>query len=419
MPFGMSFTRLKWFFAFVFGSRWEWLPLNRSEVVIFDATNADILLPYLTPYSIRILAIRGESINIWCLIRAVFTSTFWTGALIQAYADSFIEISSPKIVITLIDNNPDFYSISKRFPSVTTIFLQNGTRGEGGDVFGQLIPSEQYHVDWMLVHNNVVGKHYRNYVSGNIVPLGSLKNNSTPISPEKEKKGVLFVSQFHAKPPSNAPLWVEADGTPVHWDQFFRFDKLTIGFLGKWCRDNQKLLLVCGRESNEWDIERDFFASELKDCPWEFIPRSSSNNTYMLIDSAEIVVTIDSTLGYEAIGRGKKTAVVSCRVIDCMNSSRKLEWPFGWPADFPENGLFWTNALSLQELKRVMDYLSQVSDTDWERVRQQYMEALMSFDPGNSILEALLNQIMAEPTTPAPFDYSGDSPSEQVRSNFN
>jgi surface carbohydrate biosynthesis protein len=260
----------------------------------------------------------------------------------------------------------------------------------------------------MLVHNTVVGRHYGNYVSGNIIPLGSLKNNSTPISPDKEKKGVLFISQFHAKPPCNAPLWVEPDGTPVYWDQFFRVDKSTIGFLGKWCHDNQKLLLICGRENKEWHIERDFFASELPDCAWEFVPRSSGSSAYMLIDSAEIVVTIDSTLGYEAIGRGKKTAVLSCRVIDCPNSSRKLAWPFGWPADFPDKGLFWTNDMKAQEFNRVMDYLSEINDTDWESVRQQYTGALMAFDPANSLLVALLKQIIQEPTASDPSKYSGN-----------
>lgn len=392
MQFTWLRSRLSRLYVVFLRPRWRWAGPARSDVVIYDATNADLLQAYLRHYRVEILSIRGESIRVQCLVRALFSLSFWKGTPIQAYTDAFIQASSPKVVITFIDNNSDFYSISRRFPDVQTIFLQNGTRGEVGDIFGYLQPSAEYWVDWMLVHNSAIGRHFRKFVSGNVVALGSLKNNSTPISSNAKNEGILFISQYHPRPAGNAPLWVEPDGTPIYWDEFFVADRIAIGFLGRWCRDNRRILRVCGRESRESSSERDFFASELNGCAWEFIPRSSGSGAYVLIDSAEIVVTVDSTLGYEAIGRGKKTAALSCRVINQPTTSLA----FGWPAGLPDTGPFWTNYLDEKEFKRVMGFLSGVTDAEWEGIRHEYADDLMAYDPGNSGLVTLLKRLIAE-----------------------
>ena len=48
----------------------------------------------------------------------------------------FIEKVNPNIIITFIDNNPEFYKLKKFFQDKKTIFIQNGIRGYDNDVFG-------------------------------------------------------------------------------------------------------------------------------------------------------------------------------------------------------------------------------------------------------------------------------------------
>jgi surface carbohydrate biosynthesis protein len=110
-----------------------------------------------------------------------------------------------------------------------------------------------------------------------------------------------------------------------------------------------------------------------------------------LVDAAEIVVFIDSTLGYEAIGRGKKTASFSCRGASLNSEDRK----FGWSAGLPENGPFWTNDADERQLRRVMDYLNTVNAEEWEQTRQLYASELMEFDAGNTRFIALLDQLLS------------------------
>lgn len=383
-------ARLKRFYAIFLAAKWCWKPLKKCDVVIYDASNADLLTPYFSACRVEVLSLRGESVHVHCLVRAMFDPRFWKGSPIQAYADAFITAASPKIVVTIIDNNTDFYSISSRFPHVTTVFLQNGTRGEVGDIFGQLGPSDQYHVDWMLVHNCAIGRKYKTYVSGNAVAIGSLKNNMVPINPAPSPNGIMFVSQFHPKPADDAPLWIEPDGSPIYWEQFFYAERKVIDFLGKWCVENNKVLRICGRSNDPDGPEQKFFADRLQGCSWEYVPRSHSHSAYDLIDAAEIVVTIDSTLGYEALGRGRKTAGLSCRVLNRPTTS----FEFGWPAGLPHNGLFWTGDADEEEFRRVLDYLLEVNDQEWIRIWQQYTSELMVFDRENTRLVALIAEII-------------------------
>lgn len=198
----------------------KWQAPGKSSILVYDVCGIEVLMPYLKKYSVTVIALRGEFINLPCFFFAMLKIDFWKGKLFNAYVETFIYTVSPRVIITFIDNNPAFFELSKRFPNVKTIFIQNGTRGETGDIFGYLVKSDNYHVDYMLVHGKSIGLHYKNYISGQIIPIGSLKNNTVPKLTNVSVDYILFISQWHPKP-DNEILYIEADGTPIYWDDFF------------------------------------------------------------------------------------------------------------------------------------------------------------------------------------------------------
>jgi surface carbohydrate biosynthesis protein len=390
MKFDRLKSRLKNFYALFLAPPKKWKLPKKSEILIYDACGAEALTSYLTGYTTEVIPLRGESVNIPCLMRAILKLSFWQGKPKQAYGDAFMHAVSPKVVITFIDNNPAFYTISNRFPDIKTIFLQNGTRVEVGDVFGFLDKSESYHVDYMLVHGSAIGKHYQKYVSGQAIACGSLKNNHIKKSVEIVAETILFISQYCDKPESGTPFLIAPDGASVFWDQFYMAEVRVLNFLNKWCAENNKQLLVCARGLKKDGPEKDFYEEHLKDCEWKYIPKSDVYGSYNLVDAAEIVVFIDSTLGYESIGRGKKTACFSCR----GTSLNTIDTKFGWPLGLPENGPFWTNDADDREFRRVMNYLNTVGAEAWEKTRQLYTEELMEYNAGNTRFIALLEQLL-------------------------
>ena len=79
---------------------------------------------------------------------------------------------------------------------------------------------------------------------------------------------------------------------------------------------------------------------------WYYSPRDQSESGYERIAKSEFVVFTDSTLGYEALSRGKKTAAFPLGSRNpewCKKNAYHLIIPFGYPVDFPDTGPFWSN----------------------------------------------------------------------------
>lgn len=368
----------------------QWTLPKKSQILIYDAFGAEIMAPYMSSYSVEVLALRGEAVNVPCLLRAIFYLNFWLGKPHLAYEVSYIRAVNPDVIVTFIDNSTNFYVISRHFPKSITIFLQNGMRGGAGDVFSSLTHSKEYHVDYMFVFNSEFGLSYQRFISGEYVAAGSLKNNHVKKQCADPVGSVLFISQFRNKPLNGQPFTLDAQGEPVLWDQFYSAERLVLRFLGSWCYQNKKMLRVAGCSSN-LKAESDFFETCLNGVEWEFIPKSDIYGPYKLLDNAEIVVFVDSALGFESIGRGNKTAGFSCR--GSIINDKSIN--FAWPASLPDNGPFWSNEPNEEQFFRVMSYLSQIEAVEWERIHQLYCHKIMEFDPGNTRFVKLLGRLLA------------------------
>ena len=107
-------SNLKLFYAIFISSSKFLSPPPRCDVLIYDKCGSEGLMPYLKKYRTEILAVRGEQINLYCMLRASLTTDFWIGRILKAYTDEYIKCVTPNLCITFIDNNPAFYSISNR-----------------------------------------------------------------------------------------------------------------------------------------------------------------------------------------------------------------------------------------------------------------------------------------------------------------
>ena len=392
----MRIKQLKLFYNIFIASKKEWQLPKKAQILIYDSINKEILKPYLKKYTQATLALRGEVINIPCLILAALKKSFWKGNLLDAYIDTYIDKVEPILVITLTDNNKRFYSISKRFPKLKTIFMQNGLRTKSGDIFGSLSKSNDYHVDYMLVTSEAIGKYYLNFLSGQYNAVGTLSNNAVIRPTNIKATDVLFISQLNNSIKDNNTFYIKDDGTSISSNTFFSTEIKALKLLDKWCFENNNQLKICGREKIKNNNEKYFYINYLKGskCTWEYIPRKSRYSSYKLIDKAHIVISIDSTLGYEAIARGKRTAFFSCRGDDLEDSSYR----FGWPLNLPDSGPIWTNKQNELEfqLPKIMDYLNAVSESEWKKICQNYKSMIMEFDQGNTQFVKLLNQLLPE-----------------------
>jgi surface carbohydrate biosynthesis protein len=366
-----------------------WFFPSSSDIIIVDESGSESIFPFLENLKVTIIYTRGEKVNIPCLVYAVILRIFKFDCFYISYVGAYIKLTSPKVLITFIDNNPSFYKLSLNFPKIQTVFIQNGFRCSHNDIFETLSYSKKQHVDFMLVFGKTIGELYSKYISGKVIPIGSLKNNSILRGDNyldaKDKNKVVFISQWRNKPTIGFFL----PSYNIEYDLFYKAEKEVLNFLSKWCLANICKLEICGCSELEGKNEHAYFKKLLPNFSFEFSKKESNISSYSCIDKAEIVVFIDSTLGYESLSRGNKTAALTIR-------SEILGWDdysFGWPKKFPNYGLFWTNELDIIRFGNIMNYLKNVSDKEWKSVVNEVMTDIIEYDPGNMRIKELINQI--------------------------
>jgi len=402
LPFGNKFIRkyLKLLNTrlLLFKERKIWFLPNKCDVLIFDSRGDSLmeveLAKVLSPYGTigRLVFPGNGEINIPVLLASILKR----GTRITAYCDSYIRRTNPRVVISCIDNSTIFYSVAVRNPDVKSIFLQNGTRAYFSDVFEKLDrkPSgENMKVDFMLVFGSNIGAEYAKYVAGSVVPIGSFKNNNIPRVRPKVEGTLSFISQYR-----DVATRIERNGILYTHQQWFEsLDQMIIPFLASYAKDKGLQFRIIPRAGHQKDSsilrnEKRYFRGILgSEC--EFSKWERHGSSYDDIDSTEVAVTIDSSLGLEAIARGTKSAIFSIRST-IIGHSDPYYGPYknyGWPGCYLDEGPFWTNNFSTATFRRILDHLFTVSDEQWRAELEQHgFQEVMQYDPGNSKLRAIL-----------------------------
>ena len=161
----------------------------------------------------------------------------------------------PKLAITFADNYEPFYRISEVFPNIQTAFFQYGWRGNIGDFFKNLQLGIEYKVDYMFVFGRSSGNLYSKFLKGDIIPIGSFKNNQFKIlETDHGQKVIGFISQWR-RPPSSRII-LEDKG--VTYKDFYLAEEILLPRLKEWCFSHGYSLRILGC-SIDYADEEEFF----------------------------------------------------------------------------------------------------------------------------------------------------------------
>lgn len=371
---------------------WRWP--GRADVLIFDVGRNpgydQGLEELLRPYAVESLPLMDLEVNVPVLLASLFRR----GSRSNAYYDCYMARVAPRLVLTYVDNHTDFYSFAVRNPRVKTMFIQNGTRGYFADVFEVLDkkpPAEISKVDYMLTFGSRVGAEYEKYVSGKVVPIGSFRNNLVPVRRQKVKGTLAFISQYRDI------SGFDMGGVFYSFQQFWeQADRLIIPFLVEYAKARGKTfhIVPCtGHYKDPVLLEKEKqYYNGIVGHECEFSEWAWHGSSYEVIDSTEVAVAIDTSMGLEATARGTKAAIFSIRsTLLGLNEPPFLN--YGWPGCYPDEGPFWTNRPDIASFRRILDHLFAVSDEEWRaEVKGQGFWELMQYDPGNSKLRAILER---------------------------
>ena len=371
---------------------------RRSRVLIFDAAWTDLLLLFLKPWTPEILHLRQECINVPCLLRAALNRNFWKGDMVTAYIDAFIRCVQPDLIITLIDNDVRFYTLLQRHPRIKTVAIQNGARGS--EEFAGLkraVHGPLLQCSHCCIFGANIEQEYRNFTAHSVVLIGQLKNNLVPRAAQfRDPNSIGYVSQYRIPPPSNTIFELRLHS----WQNFIAdVDTVLLNFLKQYAIRTNRVLWILGTPVASRDPlhrEETHYKNLISD-GYEFFSPSDYFENNAKADKCGVVVSIDGTLGYESAARGNRTAFFAIRSHLCSLFHSR----FGWPAEYADDGPFWSNVPDPAIFERIMDFLFAASDSEWrETLRQHNFERIMEYDPGNTRFKHLLTDILG----PTPVD---------------
>ena len=130
----MKFSSIVKSIAYVWRAKKVWRKPKQARTLIYDRAGSEVLLEYINQKDVEILDLRGESINLYALLKCAFSLKL----SLANYASKYTSLVRPSVVITFVHNNRDFYKLKNAHPRLVTVFVQNGWDTEFGGIFGYL-----------------------------------------------------------------------------------------------------------------------------------------------------------------------------------------------------------------------------------------------------------------------------------------
>jgi hypothetical protein len=339
-------------------TKWHFKKPEKKFFLIYDREGVEILSFYLKKKSFEVLDVRYESINFYILLFTVFNNGIVN--LITNYKINYIKAVSPKFVITLIDNNLSFYKLKNIYKETIFISIQNGRRDN--IFFSQcheyyLQRTERLSIDFFFALGKNEIQRYNKYIDGKFYSLGSLKNNYFFLKKKlnkDSKKKVLFISKKM---------------------NFLKGDQEILKFntVYKYCQSKGYQLSLCTRSSF---FEEKYYRNRLIEGNWIYIPYSMQSS-YRSINSSNLVVFSNSTLGFEALIKKKRGVVFP---LDSKSFPIK-----DYVKKFPKTGPFWISNFEERKGIKLLKKVENYSQYEWNSIIKKYIFDIISYDPGNKI----------------------------------
>ena len=149
-------------------------------------------------------------------------------------------------------------------------------------------------------------------------------------------------------------------------------------------------LLVLGRTGSDEEIG--FYKKINKDNSFNYCNNQRQKNiqfSYKLIDKCNTIISLNATLGYEALGRGKKTIFLNFnnREINC-----KSYITYNWPNKFTKEGFNWLSIFNEKKIYKKLEDIFDLSYKDWQKKYKKQYSLIMPIDYLNKKLKNIIKK---------------------------
>ena len=345
------------------------LPIKK-KILLFDEAHSWAVREIIKK-KFNILKVREEKeIYFWILIKQIIFFDF----KFITYCKNYIKFVSPKVLITFVDTNINFYELKDSFKNIHFISIQNGVRLPDWFKSKRVQISKNLKCDHFFVFNKYMKKEYAKYINSKFHILGNFQNNIVKVSRTKNYNNFLLISEFKIN------------------NKYFdiNFHKKFLILINLYMsRTNKKIHILLNsktplRQKKEINFYKFFFGSNCvfqKSFKW--------NQSYEIINKFENIIFLYSTLGYEAIARKKKVAIFS------PNQILGFKYYFGWPVHYQKKyNFFLAKNLTYKEIKRVLRNISNCSQANWQKKYYSVVKDQMYLNKNNTKLKKIIFELL-------------------------
>lgn len=373
-------------FKYFLGTKRVWRKPPRADLLIIDRGTASPLDEMFAHHAPHVLDIRGESINIRALLRAV--PKIRLGAL--AYIEAYIDFVKPKLILSRTDNNATMWQLKRRKNvNYQVALVQNGARAIAFFLDSNISESPNIEAESMnladkyFVFGESVGQILETRVKVKFEYSGSLVLNNLDFRRQREKIvinresviNVALISTFRSK---------EAELNESH--------KIIYRSLDKFLANTNYSLLIIGNgiSISEKELELKYLSSVFLNCKFRLEFFRMGGDSYRHLESNKWIITGQSTLGYESLVANVPVGFLhpEAAIYDGRD--------FDATSNLGSSGLFWSRSDDPQEHNRIFTYLDTVSDEQWERDSGWIRDKLMVYDYGNTKIRAYVEGVLAD-----------------------
>jgi surface carbohydrate biosynthesis protein len=362
----------------IFISRITFFKPPKKKYIIFDDVHSEYIYKYLKKKNISILHTRNEEFNLFVIILNFIKFKFSK----LEYYNTYIRIVDPKFLISFKDNDPLLFTI-RVTSKLKKILIQNSWKNLISD---DIINTKKFlslrkffNLNYFFSFNKTIGEKYKKISGCNIIPIGSFRSNSHRIinSKIKKKYDIMYISNFEQSS-KNLKKKITKNITA---EQFHHPQKELLKTLDKYSNNNKLKLYIYGRHKSRDRIktEKEYYKKLLKKSRWSYI-KNNSKNVFYFIDQSSLIITINSTLGYEAFSRKVKTVFFNIRPKD----KYLKPFMFGWPCIKKKRGFFWIDTYEYKIVTKFLNKIIKCKQNKWENITRKYNKILMVRDNNNS-----------------------------------
>jgi surface carbohydrate biosynthesis protein len=349
----------------------------KADVVVVDSDTSEWLSQYFPNSRILVVEIDSGRRYFWILMACLFLGQ----TTIDHYIARVINRSGASLVTSIQDNFLPLFKLKRHLTKAKVVLIQNGHRTARRDLFDlDNMPSPgDMQVDCYMCFNDAVGNQVAAFTNSPVLTIGSFRSNHVR-SFQSCFPTISYISTFNSEVSSDFAYGATNTSGSFSYGSLLQHRLAILTEVAKFCSSEHLEFVILGKCRHDLaHSEYDYYKQALGDIKFTYFPRLKLEDNYQRVDQSWITVSTSSTLGYESLGRGNRTALLQADSHLLGDSSLAI----GWPIKLPQEGPFWSTSCTPARISEVLHFLNSSTNDEWDATRKLVSKVIPEFDPGN------------------------------------